>query len=405
MKKHTCTNICIALIFAFSHLTAFGQVWFKTYSLPTGSTINQLKAMDDVLYIASDSGLHTFNEEGIWKSYTQAGNLQLNDIKSIDISGSQVRIGLPERQVAVMNDTNWSTFQFNGSLAFSYCSRIQNLGGFWYYGTDAGQVYLLLDTLAINLVDGYSPGMITGISETTNGVFIALSSNGIYLDIDGTTFFLDENNSLLPSSNILCGIVHEDVAYDGTDNGLYVADFNVGPPPAVQIYNTSNSPLPGNRIQALCADGEAIWIGTDKGLVKWTGASNFEIYSTDNSNIPSNDVRHIEVTENNLWIATGNGRISFTQRLAGYVHSDHPDEITVYPNPATDRLHVDLPIPPSGHPYEICIVNDKGQVVKVLQGVPLQSMDVSDLTSGSYYLKGIVSDAHVTIPFIVLRRD
>jgi len=49
------------------------------------------------------------------------------------------------------------------------------------------------------------------------------------------------------------------------------------------IYNTDNSPLPSSFIQAVATEDDGtVWIGTDKGLAKFNGAK-WLVYNTANS--------------------------------------------------------------------------------------------------------------------------
>jgi len=77
-------------------------------------------------------------------------------------------------------------------------------------------------------------------------------------------------------------------------------------------YNTSNSGLPDNDIQALAIDNNNnIWIGTDKGgLAKFDGVNWWTVYDTTNSGLPDNDVQALVVDESNIWIGTYEGGLA-----------------------------------------------------------------------------------------------
>ncbi|MDD5363508.1 MAG: two-component regulator propeller domain-containing protein [Ignavibacteria bacterium] len=84
------------------------------------------------------------------------------------------------------------------------------------------------------------------------------------------------------------------------------------------VYDTTNSGLPLNQVQALAVDSTNIlWIGTfksgpySKGIVKYNGI-NWIIYNTTNSGICSNQINYITVEKNNeIWIGTANGLSRF----------------------------------------------------------------------------------------------
>lgn len=75
------------------------------------------------------------------------------------------------------------------------------------------------------------------------------------------------------------------------------------------VYNTTNSPLPSSFIQAVAADENGtVWVGTDKGLAKFNGA-NWWIYNTTNSVLTDERIKCIvhDSKYNNTWIGTEEG--------------------------------------------------------------------------------------------------
>lgn len=79
------------------------------------------------------------------------------------------------------------------------------------------------------------------------------------------------------------------------------------------VYNTSNSGLPNNSINALVSDAQGnTWIGTSGGgLAKFDGVS-WMVYSTGNSGLPSNSIQTLAIdAEGNKWIGTFGGLAKF----------------------------------------------------------------------------------------------
>lgn len=72
-----------------------------------------------------------------------------------------------------------------------------------------------------------------------------------------------------------------------------------------QVFDTSNSGIPNNTIQATLIDSMGnLWVGTDNGLVMYDG-SNWTEYNTGNSDIPSNVIRSLNVDyDGDLWVGT-----------------------------------------------------------------------------------------------------
>ncbi|WP_214225879.1 two-component regulator propeller domain-containing protein [Pedobacter sp. B4-66] len=86
------------------------------------------------------------------------------------------------------------------------------------------------------------------------------------------------------------------------------------------VYNTSNSKIADNQINALSIDNDNVkWVGTAKGLTRMEG-SNWMVFDIQNSPLPSSYITSV-LTENNgvVWIGTDKG-------LAKY----HDQKWTVY---------------------------------------------------------------------------
>jgi ligand-binding sensor domain-containing protein len=73
-------------------------------------------------------------------------------------------------------------------------------------------------------------------------------------------------------------------------------------------WHTSNSPLGNNSVRAMEMNQEGhIWLGTDWGLYRFDGESDWIEFTLDNSSIPSNQIRSIAFdAQNELWIGTFN---------------------------------------------------------------------------------------------------
>jgi ligand-binding sensor domain-containing protein len=78
--------------------------------------------------------------------------------------------------------------------------------------------------------------------------------------------------------------------------------------PESLIYNTSNSPLPDNQVQAIAVDkNEVKWIGTSNGLARLSGET-WMIYDTINSALRSQFITAIALDGNgNVLIGTARG--------------------------------------------------------------------------------------------------
>jgi len=110
----------------------------------------------------------------------------------------------------------------------------------------------------------------------------------------------DPANSPLPSSTVNALLADGDAMWVGTDNGLGYFDGE-----SWVIYDSETSSLPSNTVYDLHQDADDnIWIATDAGIAKWNNGS-WEVFNTSNSPLPTNEIRAIDSdSEGNLWIGT-----------------------------------------------------------------------------------------------------
>lgn len=103
------------------------------------------------------------------------------------------------------------------------------------------------------------------------------------------------------------------------------------------VYNTANSALPDNQVQALTIDNkDVLWIGTANGLTRFDG-SQWTTYTTNNAAIPSSFITALATGANGtVWIGTNKG-------LAQYdgTHWTLYDSTTVQGNLAISRMFFD----------------------------------------------------------------
>ncbi|MDE2815317.1 MAG: hypothetical protein OXM03_07455 [Chloroflexota bacterium] len=105
------------------------------------------------------------------------------------------------------------------------------------------------------------------------------------------------------------------IAADGTkwfatQNGLAALRGAAWP-----LYNTRNQGFAGNKVTAVHADGNLVWIGTDGGgasfgRIDGSGDIDWSHLDASNSELPSNVVRDVLVVNeqpNRVWLATDNG--------------------------------------------------------------------------------------------------
>ncbi len=77
--------------------------------------------------------------------------------------------------------------------------------------------------------------------------------------------------------------------------------------PAWAVFDTANSPLPHNQVQAIASDSSYVWIGTANGLARYDGAQ-WISYTADSTPLPSSNIRALATAgKGKVWIGTDNG--------------------------------------------------------------------------------------------------
>ena len=100
--------------------------------------------------------------------------------------------------------------------------------------------------------------------------------------------------------------------------------------PGWTVYDTSNSGLPKNDINAIAIDASGNkWIGTNGGLAKFDGVT-WTVYTISNSGLPSNYINSIAIdTSGNKWIGTSFGLAKF-DGATWTVYNDTNSGLPVY---------------------------------------------------------------------------
>ncbi len=383
MKKTI--SLVLLIIFGGCNLL-FSQ--FSIYTAPVGTIVNDLDIDNsNSLLVATDAGFLIFDGSN-WTTYDITDGLPDNDIKCIASTQNKVYVGTANKGMAYLSGSVWTLDNLNTSTSYGYISFIfAKQNGDKYLGTDNGKVFKLLNGQTTPALKNYGTlGRITCIEETANNVVLAtLSTNAIMLDFSGYLVPINANSSSLPSNNIICAIENKSISYDGTDAGLYMVNFNIGPPPAVTTLTSSNSGMPSNVIQALEVHNSRLFVGTDNGLAivdindnSWTDiiTNTWTVYNTTNSNIPGNNVIELTIDSNGkVWIATSDGSISSFIPASISKISESPIPLKITPNPFINKTKI--------------IFSSKDKKEKVIRiydalGRELQQMSLTASSNGIY---------------------
>lgn len=180
--------------------------------------------------------------------------------------------------------------------------------------TVIGIALLLPVTSQISLY-GLTPIVITGttnpvtykqtlIADTsTNAIWIGYRNAGAARYLNNTWTIYDTANSGIPGNRVNAIALNGVTSWFGTSTGLgRLINSNWG------TFDSLNSGLVSNNILSLKTVGPAAWIGTAKGLHYFDGTSNWTVYDTASSPLPSDIINCFDRDVNGqLYIGTSGG--------------------------------------------------------------------------------------------------
>jgi len=145
------------------------------------------------------------------------------------------------------------------------------------------------------------------LEDTTDWVSYTMANSDIPSDYL-TSMAVDEVNGKVWVGTLDAGVA-------------YLADRNW------YVFNTSNSPLPSNKINGLALGEQGyIWIATDAGLLQFNGGI-WNVFNSRNSPLPDDYIESVRLNPNTgeVWLATRKGLIVYKGYSWEIYDSDHPD--------------------------------------------------------------------------------
>jgi ligand-binding sensor domain-containing protein len=284
-----------------------------------------------------------------WTEYTQADiGLTINSVKSITIDKND-NVWVSCGAAAVFNGFSWSTLTHSDGL-INNCSRdiaIDSSDNIWFATSQGVYMYDSISWTYYSTTDGLASNDVKKIVAhsdnsiwCTTSVGISVNKNGVWTNYDNESGMTNDFSYCIKedeSANILVGSDYGIQKFDGSNwssiyqentlancciidilvdqnNRKWISTSGAG----ISVldnrswinYNTSNV-LPSNSITSLVKDdADNIWIGTDKGLVKYDGA-NWTNYTISDGLI-SDHITDVAIDQGgNLWCGTSNGISKF----------------------------------------------------------------------------------------------
>ncbi|UEG54488.1 hypothetical protein LLH06_05865 [Mucilaginibacter daejeonensis] len=128
-------------------------------------------------------------------------------------------------------------------------------------------------------------------------------------------------NSALPADQVnALAISSSNIKWMATTNGLARLEGDHW-----KVYNMANSPLPSNNIQAVTVEvNGTVWAGTDKGLARFA-AGNWTIYNTTNSALTDDRIKCLihDAAHGTTWVGTEDGIVKISNGRWEHLETIH----------------------------------------------------------------------------------
>lgn len=134
------------------------------------------------------------------------------------------------------------------------------------------------------------------VSIDSSGRIWAGGDTGISIFDKSTWTIINSSNSPLPSNKINVLYQTSSGCWIGTNTGLSFYDGQ-----SWTNYNTTNSPLINDTVTSLTVNGNTIFAGTNAGVSSWNGSS-WTTYPCDQNGLIKSPVRNVIFTGGRLWV-------------------------------------------------------------------------------------------------------
>ncbi len=375
------------------------------------------------LWIGTDNGLTFFDEtggvfDGLTNS-TTVGGLADNSINSIAVdTAGNIWIATDNGGLINYNATDtWNCYDTALATVTQIADNtinsitIDNNGNIWFATNNGGigngdgtNAWTEYDTAGVAIAPIPDNTVNVIFADDNGNIFIGMQTGGLsfgsYLtgDVNAWNTF-NTGNSDLPDNCVNAIDVDgaTSIIWVGTSNGLaFTGDWGT----TWTVFNTGNSDLPDNIVNAVSVDEDGyVWVGTNNGLGHFDGVNNYgwDIYNTSNSGIPDDIINTITINEDppakavvrDVWIGTYGGASRYSEDPVSVkeVASNNAD-VNIYPNPTKGELYIT-----NAENANIYIYNVLGEIVVSID-TPSNTIDISGLSEGTYIVK-ILTDSNV----------
>lgn len=317
MKK---INLLLLLLIAANYTFGQTNTWY-TFPANVPEAANRYIYVDekDQKWIGGyNGGLHKFSN-GSWTNYTTSNSAITNDDVRETYFDSNGKLWVTTWNKLNTFDTAthvWTNYNVTGQTNDILYSTVVDANNRIWVGTDGGAAL----TDGLYMYNGSSWRFYNPTNSALTGRWIVQMRKDRLGKIWGVARDLFEiNDTVISNHSILGGGFPANngstsLDFDSNNNvwvGVYDGGIGKFDGSNWVLYNTSNSPLPEDKIWSIAVDqNDVVWIGTEtKGLIKFDGV-NWTTYNTLNSAITNDRIDAIAVDKlNNVWIACNYGGI------------------------------------------------------------------------------------------------
>lgn len=361
--------------------------------LPENSVRCITSTTNGTVWIGTDYGLASFDGTS-WTVYnTLNSGLPDNAIRSLVVDGNILWVGTFTGGLARYDGSNWTVFNtFNSDLPddFVRSLSIDNNGKLWVgtiggLGVYDGSTWTTYNTSNTPLMSIN----ISALCSNATSTYVGTINGGWGIYTNGTWQHFTLANSNLPDNSCL-GIVQDGsgtpwLATPANGVSAYVGGIQF------LTFNTLTSGITSNSTSCIAYRNVAdeLWIGSgDAGLIRKSNLL-FDSYGTVNSTLPDNVIQSVHVDAQGIvWAGMQvGGLVRIDPNLLSGV--DYPlttQRMNCFPNPAKERLHIELKSGSDACTVSIHCVSGKTIKIIPLAGLNgLATIDVSDLPEGVYH--------------------
>lgn len=355
------------------------------------------------IIFATNNGILLYNG-GTWKRFDKTNGLEDQHILTIEPYPGGFYFTAFNKLTGYCDYQNTRDTIFLTSSVFSHFSAIHIQGNDTLLGTNNGIVYRW-NTSGRNIITQGTLGWVNDINLLSGTVdfHVISTSDKIYLYQASTSggFIVSSTTTPIPSNNVLSNAVSGSISYDGTDKGLYIADFSGFPNMSTSVLTKTNSPIPSDTISSIAVSGNIVVIGTPKGIALRRN-NIWHAITPLNSNLPPYEVKEIAIKGNELWLSISDlGRIFKADigSLATSVEQLSSNQgITIYPNPTSNVINIHTGN--SACEFTANIISFSGNLVRSQTFKGDVTIDVENIPSGLYYIRLISNEEIIYKTFI-----